>query len=253
MPCSRCGSEGEMEYGSDGLAYCNSCSFYGMNKQCYRCRMYVPASELQQYKGQWMCPYCLNDSRSEDRRAEERGSGEGERASGYASGERCERCGRELTTVYYYGGRKLCEDCLDDAKREWKDVGGEKPPLPPYRVTEKRAGEAGRRSFIEWLFSEILFRLGIRKRKKEPEIVSMRKPVSVFPHGVYKSMDEEIASEGRKAEPMAEGPRSREKGKKKKSQDVTFSLYVPQLKQEKTGKKGKKKDKNEGFGGLKED
>jgi hypothetical protein len=52
---------------------------------------------------------------------------------------------------------------------------------------------------------------------------------------------------------MAEGPRSREKGKKKKSQDVTFSLYVPQLKQEKTGKKGKKKDKNEGFGGLKED
>jgi hypothetical protein len=249
MRCSRCGSEGETQYGSDGLAYCNSCAFYGMNKQCYRCRMYLPASELQQYKGQWMCPYCLNDSRSEERKSEERVLGEGERGTGYASGERCERCGRELTTVYYYGGRKLCGDCLDDAKRDWKDTGGEKPPLPPYRVAEKAAAAGKKRSFMEWLFSELLILLRLRKRKKEPEIVSMRKPVRMR-QGAGRPLERETAFE-QPQEPIAEGPQSKEKGRQKKSQDVSFSSYAPQAKDEKTAKR--KKDKKESFGGLKED
>ncbi len=248
MRCSRCGSEGEVQYASDGLAYCNSCLFYGMNKQCYRCRMYLPATELQQYKGQLMCPYCLNDSRDEDRRAEERSVEGAERATGYLSGEHCDRCGRELSTVYYYGGRKLCEDCLDDAKREWKETGGEKPPLPPYRITEKAAAEGSRRSFIERLVSEILILLRLRKRRQEPEIVALEKPVAAPKEEI--SLGQEIVKEQPGSEIMTEGLQSKQKRKRKKAQDVSFSSYVPQ---EKTEKAEKKKDKKKGFGGLKED
>jgi hypothetical protein len=223
--------------------------FYGMNKQCYRCRMYLPATELQQYKGQLMCPYCLNDVRDQDRRAEERSIEGTERATGYLSGEHCDRCGRELTTVYYYGGRKLCQNCLDDAKHESKDVGGEKPPLPPYRITEKAAAEAGRRSFLERLFSEMLILLRLRKRRQEPEIVALEKPVAAPEQEA--SLGQEITKEEPGSDIMTEGPQSKHKRKRKKAQDVSFSSYVAPAQAEKTEKK--KKGKKTGFGGLKED
>src|SRR3989338_1947758 len=109
MLCTRCGAEAH-DYGADGLVYCSSCLFYGTTKSCWKCRMYLPAGELQTFKGQLTCPYCIMDLKDEDRRIEER-SRVKERDN-YASQdqlvEHCERCGRELNTVYYLNGKRLC-------------------------------------------------------------------------------------------------------------------------------------------------
>ena len=227
--CSRCGREVEVEYASDGQAYCSACAFYGMNRQCFRCRMYVPSTELQQYRGQWMCPYCLMDMRDEDRRLEEQGSAREKEGAGYVSSETCERCGRQITTAYYYGGRRLCANCYEDMKREWKEVGGEKPPMPMYRVTEERVREKGKMSFIERLFAELLGRLGIRQGKKgQSEIVAMQKPmrkVAAQSSGAgEKAMWNQTGKEGEPARPpMIEGPEKKTKKKRgRKSQDVSF-------------------------------
>ncbi len=248
--CVRCGRETDVEYGSDGLAYCTSCIFYGMNKQCYRCRMYLPVSELQQYQGQWMCPYCLNDVRDEARRTEERVSREsGAKGSGaegqgsYASSERCDRCGRELTTVYYLGGRRLCRDCYEELRRDWKGVGGE-PSIPPYRMAAKAEGEARKRSLLERIFSEILILLRLRKRKKEPEIVAMRKPVRT---AQGRKLPEFAKPQERKPEPITEGPQDKEKKGRKESQAISFSSYAAaQAREEKAETGGKESEKDKG-------
>lgn len=72
MGCIKCGSEEHCEYGSDGHMYCESCRFYGMNQQCWRCRIYVPFAEMQQYRGFWMCQYCLIDAREEKIKRDEK-------------------------------------------------------------------------------------------------------------------------------------------------------------------------------------
>ncbi|MBI2079875.1 hypothetical protein HYT84_03850 [Candidatus Micrarchaeota archaeon] len=139
MNCSRCGSDGHVEYGSDGQAYCSSCTFYGMNKQCWKCRMYLPWTELQMWNGQLYCQYCLMDIRDEENRIRE--PKEAKRAEiSYVSEaepiyreERCDRCGRSLTVVYYLRHRKLCENCLDREKKEWEDK-GTIPPIIKFRI-----------------------------------------------------------------------------------------------------------------------
>ncbi len=81
MPnCSRCGREI-----STGM-YCESCHFYIYNEQCWRCRMYLPKVELQQWRGQTYCPYCIQDLRDEEKDVEEK-MGEREREKG-AAGEK---------------------------------------------------------------------------------------------------------------------------------------------------------------------
>jgi hypothetical protein len=252
--CVRCGRESDIEYGSDGQAYCSSCVFYGVNKQCYRCRMYIPATELQQYKGQWMCPYCLNDMRDEERRQDERGSAAEKKSEGYTSGETCDRCGRTLTTVYYYGGRRLCSNCFDDARREWKDVGGERPPMPMYRVTEQAAGEKGKMGFIESLFAELLGRLGIkvRRKKAESEIVAVERPAKEREKSGRGEGGGESGEEGPGPAPMIEGPESKEK-KRKGRRSASVSFPEQPSAQEKKAAGVKKKKKGNWFEGFKED
>lgn len=48
--------------------------------------------------------------------------------------EQCERCGRELTTVYFYNGKHLCSTCVESEKKEWDTVHGEGPPMVMYRI-----------------------------------------------------------------------------------------------------------------------
>jgi len=195
--------------------------------------MYLPASELQQYKGQLVCPYCIMDMRSEERGVEARTEGE-RHAEGIPAGENCERCGRSISTIYRVNGMRLCQSCADESKREWRDVGGERPPMPMYRVKEKAVKESGLRSFFESVFSEALALVGIKKKDvaKESEIVAMQKmekrqqPRSTI-HSALK--DEE-------QEPMIEGPEKKEKKKPKKSQDVSFSEFRPQEKEKKKKK-----------------
>jgi len=250
--CIRCGREDNVEYGSDGQAYCNSCIFYGMNRQCSRCRMYLPATELQQYKGQWACPYCLMSMRDEDRAPEDRPGAE-KKSEGYFTGETCDRCGRQLTTAYYHAGRRLCATCFDDARREWKDVGGERPPMPMYRITEESAKQKGRMGFLESFFAELLGRFGIKigRKRKESEIVALERP-SRDPAAAGAREEGGPAKEDRKQAPMIEGPeRKTKKRKGRRSQAVTFPDDA--LIREKQAHGAKKRKKGNWFEGFKED
>jgi hypothetical protein len=143
-----------------------------MNKQCWRCRMYLPASELQQYRGQLTCPYCIMDLRDADRHSEEREAPRKPKMEALAIPETCDRCGRDLESrVYIYNGRKLCKSCLGDEQDKWGLVGGG-PMSSPYKVTLGPEIKRKKASLLESLIGDALALLGIRKKKrKEIEIV----------------------------------------------------------------------------------
>ena len=198
--CVRCGRSGEMEYGTDGMSYCSSCIFYGLNKQCVRCRMYLPAAELQQYRGQWTCPYCIQDMRDEDRRATEYHP-EKPRLEAIQLPEQCERCGRDLEgMVYIWNGKKLCRRCVDDEQAKWGLVGGG-PMGSPTRITLEKEGRRRKTSLIEGLIGDVLQILGIRRKPRKVEIleykakmpIALAKPMAEKP---MRRKDEKLASEG---------------------------------------------------------
>src|SRR4030095_2215655 len=201
--CVRCGNAGLVAYGSDGLPYCTNCSFYGMNKQCSRCRMYLPASELQQYRGQMTCPYCVQDLRDEDRKSEEYHE-ERPHLDVLQYPEQCERCGRDLKgRVYIWNGKKLCKKCVEDEQAKWGIVGGG-PMGAPYKVSlepEKRRKEKG---VIEAIISESLHLLGIRKKPQKLEVIIVK---DKMPIDRAKPMNEEGLMKKKKQEvkPAAEG------------------------------------------------
>lgn len=213
--CSRCGRETHCEYGSDGQAYCGSCIFYGLNKPCFKCRMYLPASELQQYNGQWLCPYCLMDSRDEERRMEQ---GADRHYKSTAMHEKCERCGRTLSIVYYHAGRRLCETCFEDAKNQWGDAGGEKPPVSMIRVGRETGQRLSLVAFLEGVFSEVLVRLGLKKKQEKQaqgEIVAMRQKARSFVP-LAKPMKEEAMG---KKEPEEKPAKEKKKSKRQRQKE----------------------------------
>ena len=177
MRCSRCGGEGEVNYGTDGLAYCNNCSFYGLNKQCWKCRMYLPATELQQFRGQFTCPYCIMDLRDDERRFEERRkeseygkdryNKDSTRDENSYHKERCERCGRETGITYRYNGMVLCNSCVGDAKKKWKDIGSDHPPMAMLRIKEERGLASKIVAVVERKISEYFHLLFKKDQKKE--------------------------------------------------------------------------------------
>jgi len=187
--CSRCGRDGEVEYGADGQPYCSACIFYGMNKQCYRCRMYLPATELQQYQGQWVCPYCVQDMRADDaRRGAAAGAPERPRMDALILSEQCERCGRDLESrVYVWNGRKLCKSCLKDEQDKWGLAGGG-PMGPPQRIRVESARPAKQKSIVEGLISEALAIAGMKPKPQMREII------------LYPTLHAEVAG----AKPLAE-------------------------------------------------
>lgn len=233
MPtCSRCGQNvSHVDYGSDGLAYCQSCIFYGMNKQCWKCRMYLPASEMQQYRGQWTCPICISHMREEDRKENEYKGGD-ERFRAYAYSEYCDRCGRDLDIVYVLNGRKLCRSCVDAEQKKWEVVGGG-PSGASQRVTIRPLRVTSELSLLEKIINEFLFRLGLKKKKKV-QIVAIKPDIPV-----------------RRAKPMSEGrmrkgsePQGGQvEGLMKEEQRAPESEGIQKKprKRKKSGKKGKKK------------
>lgn len=178
--CSRCGRVDHIEYGSDGLAYCSSCIFYGLNKQCWKCRMYLPASELQQYRGQWTCPICIQDMRYQDQRASEyRHDKDPLRVLSYV--EQCERCGRNLETVYVWNGRKLCKRCMEEEQESWGLVGGG-PSGSSQKVSMQALKISKQKSLLQFLIDEFLALLGLRKKRVSQvvtvEPVEIKMPIS---------------------------------------------------------------------------
>jgi hypothetical protein len=151
MGCARCGRE------CTGM-YCDSCKFYEMNDQCWRCRMYLPKVELQQWRGQIYCPYCIQDLRSEELESERRRNSDssgikGDDAvfsnhapGGGDSGSRgspdpyvaaqpvhaqspnvCDRCKSHSEKVYVSDAWVSCESCLRFYIREEQARGIKKP------------------------------------------------------------------------------------------------------------------------------
>lgn len=252
--CSRCGRQGHVEYGIDGKSYCSSCIFYGMTKQCWRCRMYLPAAELQQYKGQWVCPYCIMELRDEDRRMQKPPETYKKKplsTTPLIYRETCERCGRAAEFFYIWNGRKLCKSCLEEEQAKWGMAGGG-PSAAPTRVVYNRGGQG----IIGSIISDIISRItGRRKSKRlEGEIVAAgsvkveaeikkkddKKNVVSFRYG--KPMSEGLGEEEKKEEkPESEGLMKSKEGKKKRK--LRSEGLMKTKKKKKDGKKPKKKKK----------
>jgi hypothetical protein len=156
--------------------------------------MYLPVSELQMYRGQLTCQYCIMDLRDEERRLEERRGikeqekkKEEELLEEVREGEVCERCGRLLTTVYYVHGKKLCASCFDHEKEEWKGTGPERPPLSPYRIKTQKSFLSNLVVAIEKRIGDLLALIGITKLEEK------KRKQSVFEkyHGVELTKKEE--------------------------------------------------------------
>lgn len=202
--------------------------------------MYVPASELQQYKGNWTCPVCLMNMRDEDRQAEEKREGLPLRRLTYP--ETCERCGRDTPTLYIWNARKLCKSCLNEEKETWGVIGGgpsgaaQAISMTPLRVAKKE-------SFIEHVISEFLGIFGIKK--KQPEIVEVHHPK--MPVERAKPMTEGKIE--KQTIPQSEGLMKKTKKRKKKTKKrkpVSFPEAVPKKKSE------KKKEKDNPFKDFKD-
>ena len=144
MNCIKCGRE------CTGT-YCESCSFYELNAQCWRCRMYLPTVELQQWRGQLYCPYCIMDIRDGEKgEEEEQGTKSRDSAKqdifspdddakpfGVRAIERvCDRCKEDLDIVYVFEESKFCEACFHQKKKEWKTGNVQVPPFLKFKVKE---------------------------------------------------------------------------------------------------------------------
>ncbi len=55
----------------EGMEVCDSCAFSLENIQCFKCQLYLPKAELVLWRGNWYCPFCINDIRMEESKAEE--------------------------------------------------------------------------------------------------------------------------------------------------------------------------------------
>jgi hypothetical protein len=162
--------------------------FKEQNQQCWRCRMYIPKAEMQQWRGQWICPNCRMDAEREDERAggeKKKKEEEGGQADMYERPGRCDQCSRETIILYRFNGRNLCWYCLEK-EDTYAGAGGAGSAIPIQlsRQVRKKKGILGR--IKEYLFgkgaeeeAEIEISVArvvpIRKKGGEGEIVPVRK------------------------------------------------------------------------------
>jgi hypothetical protein len=162
--------------------------------------MYLPGAELQQYRGQLVCPYCIQDMRDEDRRSEYHE--ERPRLEALQIPETCERCGRDLEgRVYIWNGKKLCYKCVGDEQQKWGLVGGG-PMGAPAKITlepEKRRRKA---SLIESVISDLLHAAGVRKKPGKVEVIEYK---TKMPIQHAKPMSELPMKKKEETKPVSEG------------------------------------------------
>lgn len=239
MNCIRCGQNGT-QYGTDGMSYCDSCLFYGMNKQCNKCGMYLPSLELQMYNGQWYCPYCVMDLRDANKPKYDKKENYAVETIKYES---CERCGRQLKDyLYVYKGRKLCHPCVEEEKD--KDPGPIAPP--PMRVSLERRfsenssplmGAAG--ILAEGLFGWILRILRLKKKKKQSEeiVALIKEEEDQIKKSPEKKKEEKLLEENLDKTESKENKETKEKEK--------ISKEEKNKNKEKEENKGEKEKKDE--------
>ena len=229
MPCRVCGREGYADI-------CSECMFRELNQQCWRCRMYIPKAEMQQWRGQWICPNCRMDlEREEEEVSKEKKGEEGAQPEAYEKKGQCDRCGRETIILYRFNGRNLCWYCLEkeDTYGGAGGMGGA-IPLQLTRESKKRKGllkrikefllgkEPEEEAEVEIVVAKVI---PVRKKGKGDEIVPVKKTdkAEIVPkkepergEEKHEKKDKGPVIEKAKGEPPKEEKKKPEKDEKKK-------------------------------------
>ncbi len=133
-----------------------------------RCRMYLPGSELQSYKGMAVCPYCIMDMRETDRKAES--------AAGTATqgGGVCERCGKQLgSSGYIFNGKKLCSSCIQAEKDKTDYYGGGPAKITPAIKVEEES-KSKKKSILEYIVANVIGAFTVEKKKEKEHLKDMK-------------------------------------------------------------------------------
>lgn len=177
MRCRVCGRE--------GFDICPECQFREQNQQCWRCRMYIPKAEMQQWRGQWICPNCRMDLEREEGEAAGGRKGkedEGGAAELHEKKGKCDRCGRETLILYKFNGKNLCWYCLEK-EDTYSGAGGTGGAIPIQLMREKGKKKGILERIKEYFFGkepeavEITSAkvVPVRKREKEGEAVPAKR------------------------------------------------------------------------------
>jgi hypothetical protein len=223
--------------------------FREQNQQCWRCRMYIPKAEMQQWRGQWICPNCRMDLEREEEGpgGEKKKEKEGGRADMYEKQGKCDRCGRETIILYRFNGRNLCWYCLEK-EDTYAGAGGAGGAIRVQlsRQVRKNKGILGR--IREYFFG--------KGAEEEPEIeISVARVVPIRKKGkesdvvpVKKGENAEIVpkkSEGQPKEGRGEGHHEKKEEMKEERREKGPLLEKekgePPREEKKDGKEGKKK------------
>lgn len=197
--------------------------------------MYIPTSEMQQWKGQWICPNCRMDTEREDelrfegKKRKEEGAG----SETYEKPGRCQRCGRETKILYQFNGRKLCWYCLED--EDSTDYSGAGPSGGAIRV-QVRQEKSRRKGLINRLIRMIS---GGGDGEEKVTVISNARIIPIRKGG--KGSGEKAAPEKQAVPPKAaggkaprpdsgpvvekEGPGEGGEGKKDEKKKTDWSLW----------------------------
>lgn len=228
MLCRVCGRE--------GYDICPDCQFREQNTQCWRCRMYIPKSEMQQWRGQWICPNCRMDAEREEERApEKKREEEGAEAEMYEKPGRCERCGRETKILYSFNNRNLCWYCLEE--EDTTDYSGAGPAGGAIRVQLR-----GERSRRRGLVHRLIGMLTGKKDEEKETVISTAEVVPIRKKGKG-SIPEKVAVPSKvpeKKEPHVL-PRKEEKKEQKNENAPVISKEAPEKEADAEKEKEKKR------------
>ncbi|NYZ60729.1 hypothetical protein H0O01_03455 [Candidatus Micrarchaeota archaeon] len=242
MPCRSCGREGYSDI-------CSECMFREQNQQCWRCRMYIPNAEMQQWRGQWICPNCRMDLEREEGgpgREKKKKEEEGGQADMYEKPGRCDQCGRETIILYRFNHRNLCWYCLEK-EDTYAGAGGTGGAIPVQlsRQVRKKKGVLGR--IKEYFFGKgaeeeaeveisVARVIPIRRKGREGEVVPVKKGenAEIVPRKSEQAKEEHKEGHQEKKEEKKEEKRER-------GPLVEKEKGEPPKEEKKDGKEGKKK------------
>ncbi len=138
--------------------------------QCWRCGMYLPREEMQQWKGMWYCPYCLAEIIEEEERLQKmvdkkqtekktpkpphideekapdiRGPDNAPASTPLIVKKRreddqftCDKCGHVMDKIFILSDHKFCERCFNGYIKELKE---NNLTLPPYVVLRRKKSD----------------------------------------------------------------------------------------------------------------
>jgi len=240
MPCRSCGREGYSDI-------CSECMFREQNQQCWRCRMYIPNAEMQQWRGQWICPNCRMDLEREEGgpEGEKKKREDGGQADMYEKPGKCDRCGRDTIILYRFNHRNLCWYCLEK-EDTYAGAGGAGGAIPIQlsRKARKKKGILGR--IRDYLFGKgaeedeveisVAHVVPIRKKGGEGGAVPVKKGENA---GMVPKKSEQADAENK--EGHHEKKEEKREGKREKGPLLEKEKGEPPREDKKDGKEVRKK------------